>query len=73
MKYAEYQVWFHVFNNVVISMARSSFNSDEINTRANAVATYAVNRFSTIEDAPAVPQVDLQGIVDSVIKNAGKK
>jgi hypothetical protein len=74
MKYAEYQVWYHVYTSVAASMYTSAnFLPHEIINKADAVATHAVEKFRSVEDMPQAPNLDVQGIVDKVLKDASKK
>jgi len=77
MKYAEYQVWYHVYTSVAASMYNSSANHSQqgIIEKADAVANYAVDKFRSVEDLPQAPNLnlDVQGIVDKVLKDSGKK
>ena len=80
MTYAQYQVWFHAFNNAYMALCRmqSPPNLSLVNVRdeAERVAGIALKKFEEVKmpDAPNMDGIDLQGLVNQVAKNVtGKK
>ena len=78
MKYSEYQVWFHAFNNAVLAFARrDGFDVYRVQNCASTIADTALAKFKDV-DAPDIPDpssltnsgIDLQKIVLDVIKQA---
>ena len=78
MKYSEYQVWFHAFNNAVLGLGpRNDLTINDVTTRANTVANYCLEKFKEVEmpDAPDLSNlggIDLKGVVEQVAKEAMK-
>ena len=79
MKYNEYQVWFHAYNNGVSAFARRhGIGAKEVLDFAEMAAERALNKYQEVEiqETPIIPEgIDLQGIVDKVAKSVlkGKK
>jgi hypothetical protein len=79
MKYAEYQVWFHAFNNAVLGLSRrTDLATTSIAGTANTIANICVDKFKEVEmpEAPDMSSlgagIDLKGIVEQVAKDAMK-
>ena len=75
MKYSEYQVWYHVYTKVSAAMMRShTYPSGDVVSKASAIADHAVTVFHTVDDKPVMPSsLNIQNLVDQVIKDSGKK
>lgn len=84
MKYAEYQVWFHAFNNAVLGLSQHQSVSHDIIATADVIANHCVEKFREVE-VPEVPELpnlggtpgasaglDLKSIVEQVAKEAIK-
>jgi hypothetical protein len=77
MKYAEYQVWYHTFNNAYTSAIRTYSHNDSLRF-ATETADFVVKKLSEVQ-MPEVPDIkmdgiDLQNLVDTVARNVtGKK
>ncbi len=78
MKYAEYQVWFHAFNNAVLGLSRTDLFISEIIESSDEIANFCLNKFKEVEmpEAPDMSNlgagIDLKGIVEQVAKDAMK-
>jgi hypothetical protein len=83
MKYTEYQVWFHAFNNAVLGLShRTDINVFEIQDRSDKIAKFCVEKFKEVEvpEVPDLPNlggspgagIDLKSIVEQVAKEAIK-
>jgi hypothetical protein len=76
MKYAEYQVWFHAYNNAVSAFSeRHGIVVKEVLDFAEMAAERALNKYKEVEvqETPSMPEgFDLQGLVDKVAKNVIK-
>jgi hypothetical protein len=71
MKYSEYQVWFHAFNNAVSALSHKDYNVNELCENSAYIADYVIEKFSKVEVPEAPPgldAIDIQGIVNQVIK-----
>jgi hypothetical protein len=75
MKYDEYQVWYHTYNTAISSLLQSELrgNIDTCIQDASKAANYALDMYRVIEDKPQTPNIDLQGLVERVASNVGKK
>lgn len=74
MKYSEYQVWYHVYTRVATSMMRcANHNPDDVISKASRIADHALTMFKSVDDTPTMPNLDIQGLVDRVVKDAKKK
>jgi hypothetical protein len=78
MKYSEYQIWYHVYTSAISAMLSSSNRPamQDVGTEADRLATYAVTKFKEVSDVPQTtqtPSLDIQGLVDKVLKDSGKK
>jgi hypothetical protein len=78
MKYSEYQVWFHAFNNAVLALSNRT-DLSSITDKADEIANFCVEKFHEVE-MPEVPDmsnigsgIDLKGIVEQVAKDAMKE
>lgn len=71
MKYEEYQIWYHVYTSVASSIA--ALDASDVIKKADEIAVYAVNKFKEIEELPQKPNIDIQSIVDKVIKENKRK
>lgn len=82
MKYSEYQVWFHAFNNAVLGLSQNQSISHDIIATADVIANYCVEKFKEVEmpEVPDLPNlggssgsgIDLKNIVEQVAKEAMK-
>lgn len=76
MKYADYQVWFHAFNNAISAFGRREDITLDLGIeKAEKVADKALEKFKNVQmpEAPAgLEGLDLQGLVDRVAKSATK-
>lgn len=69
MKYAEYQVWYHSFNNAVQALANNNaLDIEQLISGAETVANFVTAKFSGVE-TPATPDIDLQSLVNKVAKD----
>jgi hypothetical protein len=69
MKYSEYQVWYHAFNNAVQALANnSSIDIEDLMSGADKIANFVTAKFSGVE-MPVTPDIDLQGLVSKVAKD----
>lgn len=68
MKYSEYQVWFHAFNNAVsvFSKRDDHYSVKNVIGSSEQVASYALRKFKEV-DMPSVPELGLQDIVNKII------
>lgn len=81
MKYNEYQVWFHAFNNAILGLSRrEDIAFSTIKSGASDIADFCVTKFQTIEQLPESSDLskigegfDLKGIVEKVVKNSLKE
>ena len=73
MKYPEYQVWYHVYTSVAASMSATNLSASGVIASADAIANHALEKFRSVEDIPQTPNLDVQGIVDKVLKDATSK
>jgi hypothetical protein len=73
MKYSEYQVWYHVYTKTAAGYSRAGYPASRIIAECDIIASHAVAMFKTVSDTPAQPNLDIQGLVDKVIKDSGKK
>jgi len=74
MKYSEYQVWYHVYTRITTAMMKcSNYSADDVIHRAGKIADYALDRFKSVDDTPTMPNLDIQGLVDRVVKDSKKK
>jgi hypothetical protein len=74
MKYSEYQVWYHVYTRVATAMMRvANYSSDDVIYKAGKIADHALNMFKSVDDTPTMPNLDIQGLVDRVVKDSKKK
>lgn len=79
MKYAEYQVWFHAFNNAVLGLSqRKDIMVSDIPHRADDIANFCLEKFKAVE-VPETPDlgsalggIDLKNVVESTVKEAMK-
>lgn len=80
MKYAEYQVWFHAFNNAVLGLSQNEGISSitELKKDADEIANFCLEKFKTVE-MPETPDlgsalggVDLKNVVENTVKEAMK-
>lgn len=77
MKYSEYQVWFHAFNNAVLSFSRNTeLYVEQITRDAEYVANFCLEKFKEVENdkEPNISNLtnDLKGIVEQVAQEAIK-
>ncbi len=77
MKYAEYQVWFHAFNNAVLGLAQHQTSSHDIIATAEVIANHCLEKFNAVEipeapDLSNIGGIDLKGVVEQVAKEAMK-
>lgn len=77
MKYAEYQVWFHAFNNAISAFGRREDITPDLGiTKAEQIADKALEKFKNVKmpEAPAgLEGIDLQGLVNQVAQKAVQK
>jgi hypothetical protein len=75
MKYSEYQVWYHVYTRVATAMMRfANHDADVVIFKASKIADHALAMFKSVDDTPTIPKsLDIQGLVDRVVKDAKKK
>ena len=76
MKYSEYQIWYHVYTSAISAMLSSTNPQSNVEAAADQLAMYAVTKFKEVSDVPQTtqtPSLDIQGLVDKVLKDAGKK
>jgi hypothetical protein len=81
MKYDEYQVWYHVYTTAIQALCSNIQSADpqhrlsvkEIITNANEIASHASAIFSQIEDKTNIDGINVQGIVEKVLKDATKR
>ncbi len=76
MKYSEYQIWYHVYTSAISAMLSSTNTQSNVEAAADQLAMYAVTKFKEVSDVPQTtqtPSLDIQGLVDKVLKDAGKK
>lgn len=76
MKYSEYQVWFHAFNNAVLGLTQQeTIKIDSIIPIAEKIAEFALQKFNTV-DQPQTPDLssfgDMKTIVEDVVKKAAQ-
>lgn len=76
MKYSEYQVWFHAFNNAISALARQeSLSVYAMIQGAEQIAEVALKKFKGVEQ-PQTPDLsnlgDMKTIVDAVVKKAAQ-
>ena len=76
MTYQEYQVWFHAFNNAYTALCRDvsvyrKLTLMDIRIEAQEIGDLALNKFKDVK-LPETPNLDLQGLVNSVAQNAVK-
>jgi hypothetical protein len=80
MKYTEYQVWFHAFNNAILAFAQRPNDNDMVNVVgcAEYVANHCLKKFREVE-VPEAPDVsgtlggfDIKSVVEQVAKEAMK-
>jgi hypothetical protein len=77
MKYAEYQIWFHAFNNAITAFAhRTDMTPRTIPTLALEIADITLEKFKGVKmpEAPVgLEGIDLQGLVNQVAQKAVQK
>jgi hypothetical protein len=76
MKYSEYQIWYHVYTSAISAMLSSTNPQSNVEAAADQLAMYAVTKFKEVSDVPQTtqtPSLDIQGLVDKVLKDSGKK
>lgn len=81
MKYEEYQVWYHTYNIAIPALLQSRNRSDtmtEVVNAADFIATFAANKFSTVEDTkPKLNEIidsDLfKKVISDTLKDTKKK
>jgi hypothetical protein len=77
MKYAEYQVWFHAFNNAITAFAkRNDLSPNSVIAVAETIANKALEKFKDVKmpEAPVgLEGIDLQGLVNQVAQKAVQK
>jgi hypothetical protein len=77
MKYAEYQVWFHAFNNAITAFAqRTDMTPSAIPTLALEIADIVLKKFKDVkmpETPVGLDGIDLQGLVNQVAQKAIRK
>jgi hypothetical protein len=54
-------------------MKCSNYSADDVIHRAGKIADYALDRFKSVDDTPTMPNLDIQGLVDRVVKDSKKK
>lgn len=81
MKYEEYQVWFHAFNNAVLGRSQCGCkDTKHVIDFAECVADHCVEKFKYVEvrekmdlsSLGSAGGVDLKSIVEQVAKDATK-
>jgi hypothetical protein len=78
MKYAEYQVWFHTFNNAITALSqRTDISMHNLSSLASDIADKALDKFKNVK-MPDVPTgidggIDFQGLVNQVAQKIHNK
>lgn len=81
MTYAQYQVWFHAFNNAYAALCRTIKEQEpdhhtlrSIRSEAAEVADFILKKFEEVKmpEAPDMSGIDLQGLVNKVAQNVIK-
>jgi hypothetical protein len=77
MKYAEYQVWFHAYNNAITAFAQAgNLLPSNVIEIAETVADKALEKFKNVkmpESPIGLEGIDLQGLVNQVAQKAVQK
>ena len=79
MKYEEYQVWFHAFNNAIAARLQiKDLSVYQCIEDADAVANTVLTKFKTVETPePVLPEglggIDLKNVVNQVAKEVMKE
>jgi hypothetical protein len=73
MKYEEYQVWYHVYNNAITSLLSHirTLTIDQVILLSDNVATHALDKFKAVDPqpTPTISNIDVQGFVKDFLNN----